>query len=142
VNPFQSLSQYEALVYTLPQSYPHITRSTLVVVRRGRGFAQLSGELLFVAGHRLVVSEILTWDGEAVVIQHYGYEIWLGSEKLYWYDSQPHPDDPSLASTHPHHKHIAPNIKHHRIPAPGLSFTEPNLPFLIEEIQTLAKQRE
>ena len=35
----------------------------------------------------------------------------------------------------PHHKHIPPNIKHHRIPAPNLSFTCPNLPFLIEEIE-------
>jgi hypothetical protein len=26
-------------------------------------------------------------------------------------------------------------IKHHRIPAPDLSFTRPNLPFLIEEIK-------
>lgn len=40
-----------------------------------------------------------------------------------------------LASTHPHHKHIPPDIKHNRIPAPGLSFTRPNLPFLIEEIE-------
>jgi len=141
VNPFQSLSQYEALVYTLPQSYSQITRSTLVVVRRGRGFAQLSGELLFADGHRLVVSEILSWDTGAIVIQHYGYEVWLGSEKLYWYDSQPHPDDSSLASTHPHHKHIAPNIKQHRIPAPGLSFTEPNLAFLIDEIGSRSEGR-
>ena len=29
-------------------------------------------------------------------------------------------------------------IKHHRIPAPQLSFTRPNLPVLIEEIQSLA----
>ncbi len=35
----------------------------------------------------------------------------------------------------PHHKHIPPDIKHHRIPAPGLSFQQPNLPFLIEEIE-------
>lgn len=56
-------------------------------------------------------------------------------DKLYWYDSWPHPNDPSLAETFPHHKHIPPNIKTHRVPAPGLSFGEPNLPFLIEEIQ-------
>ncbi len=37
--------------------------------------------------------------------------------------------------THPHHKHIPPDIKHNRVPAPGLSFTQPNLPFLIEEIE-------
>jgi len=40
-----------------------------------------------------------------------------------------------LASTHPHHKHIQPDIKHHRVPAPGISFSQPNLPFLIEEIE-------
>lgn len=28
-----------------------------------------------------------------------------------------------------------PDIKHHRIPAFNLSFTRPNLPFLIEEIE-------
>jgi len=30
---------------------------------------------------------------------------------------------------HPHHKHISPDLKHHRIPAPNLSFAQPNLPF-------------
>lgn len=49
--------------------------------------------------------------------------------------SQPHPNDPDLASTYPHHKHIPPDIKHRRIPAPNLSSTCPNLPFLIEEIE-------
>lgn len=68
-------------------------------------------------------------------IVSYGYEVWQGTEKLYWYDSQPHPDDLTLADTHPHHKHIPPDIKHHRLPVPGLSFTTPNLPFLIAEIE-------
>ena len=46
------------------------------------------------------------------------------------------PDPLASASVHtnPHHKHVPPDIKHHRIPAPDLSFTRPNLPFLIEEI--------
>jgi hypothetical protein len=30
---------------------------------------------------------------------------------------------------------VLPDIKHHRIPAPELSFTRPNLPFLIGEIE-------
>ncbi len=46
-----------------------------------------------------------------------------------------HPNDPTLASTHPHHKHIPPDIKYHRLPAPGLTFTAPNLPFLTGEIE-------
>jgi hypothetical protein len=45
--------------------------------------------------------------------------------------------DPALAATDPHHKHIPPDIKHHRIPAPDLSLTTPNLPFLIREIEQL-----
>ena len=53
------------------------------------------------------------------------------------YDSQAHPNDPTLAATHPHHKHIPPDIKHNRVPAPELSFTEPNLPFLLAEIGQL-----
>jgi hypothetical protein len=53
------------------------------------------------------------------------------------YDPQPHPNDPSLASTHPDHKHVPSDIKHNRIPAPGLSFTQPNLPLLIREIEQL-----
>lgn len=38
---------------------------------------------------------------------------------------------------HPHHKHIDPDIKHHRIPAPNMSFTQPNLAALIQEIEKL-----
>jgi hypothetical protein len=47
-----------------------------------------------------------------------------------------HPDIPDLQSTDPHHKHIPPDIKHHRIPAPWLSFTTPNLPQLVAEVET------
>lgn len=136
MNPFQSLPDYERFVYTLQRNYPEIVRSTLVVARRGVGLATLTGELLFENGHRLAVYEIFTWDDGPLLIQRYSYEVWHGSEKLYWYDPQPHPNEPSLASSHPHHKHIAPDIKQNRIPAPGLSFDKPNLPFLIEEIRS------
>lgn len=83
---------------------------------------------------RLGVREYLRLDRRPPRLLQYSYEIWCGDEKLYWYDSQPHPDDPALASTYPHHKHVPPDVKHHRIPAPELSFTQPNLPFLIAEI--------
>jgi len=33
------------------------------------------------------------------------------------------------------HKHIPPDIKRHRVPAPGIRFDQPNLPFLIREIE-------
>jgi hypothetical protein len=43
----------------------------------------------------------------------------------------------TLASTHPHHKHILPDIRNHRVPAPEMSFTRPNLPSLIAEVEEL-----
>jgi hypothetical protein len=137
MNPLQSLREYERLVYTLQGQYPHTLRSTLVVAQRGRLFAELTGELMFPGGHRLAVYERRAWDTGPLTIEGYSYKVWRGNEKLYWYDSQPHPADPTLASTHPHHKHIPPDIKHHRIPAPNLSFDTPNLPALIQEIESI-----
>ena len=81
-----------------------------------------------------MVRERLLFDRSPGVIDEYGYEVWRESERLYWYDSQPHPNDPALQSTHPHHKHLPPDIKHHRVPAPEMGFTKPNLPALIREI--------
>jgi hypothetical protein len=141
VTPFQSLPEYETFVYTLPQQFPSILRSTLIVARHGRLLAELNGELAFADGCRLVVYERLSWDAGLLAIEGYSYEVWHGSEKLYWYDSQPHPNDPTLSSTDPHHKHIQPDIRHHRIPAPDLSFAAPNLPFLIQEIESTLLER-
>lgn len=135
MSPFQSLFEYERFVYTLQQRHASVLQSTLTVARRSRGIATLVGELHFAHGYRLVVSEILTWDEGRLLIERYGYEVWQGGEKLYWYDPQPHPNEPALASTHPHHKHVPPDIKRHRIPAPGLRFDGPNLPQLIDEIE-------
>jgi hypothetical protein len=137
VNPYQSLREYEEFVYTLRQRFPAIESSTLVVVRRAARIVTVSGELSFARGYRLVVRERLTFDAGPLVLARYGYEIWRDHEKLAWYDSQPHPNDPSLSTTDPHHKHIPPDIKHHRVPAPDLSFTQPNLPFLIQEIKQM-----
>ncbi len=136
MTPFSSLREYERFVYTLQQQFPSIAHSTLVVIRRGRQFAELSGELAFAGEYRLVVYERLTWDAGPLTIEGYSYEAWHGGEKLYWYDSQPHPHDPALASSHPHHKHVPPNAKHQRIPASDLSFTASNLPFLTREIES------
>lgn len=137
MNPFQSLRNYEEFIYTLTHHYPTILSSTLVVFQRGASLVMVVGELHFRAGYRLVIRERLTMDRDGLTIMRYGYEAWRGKEKLYWYDSQPHPDNPLLRSTHPHHKHVPPDIKHNRIPAPGLSLTQPNLPPLITEIEGL-----
>jgi len=127
MRPFQSLRDYERFVYSLTAQFQRIVRSTLVVVQRGRYFAELSGEVIFPDGYRMSVYERLSWGIGPFAIDGYGYEVWRGSEELYWYDSQPHPNDPTLAISEPHHKHIPPDIKHNRVPAPELGFDRPNL---------------
>lgn len=138
MNPFASLREYERFVYTVRQLFPSVKSSDLVVIPRGRRTAILRGELIFESGYRLAVRERLSSDNGTLEIESYGYEIWHGSDKIAWYDSQPHPNDLVLQSSHPHHKHIPPDIKHNRIPAP-MSFAQPNLPVLIEEIEALVR---
>lgn len=135
MNHFRSLRDYEQFIYTIRQTYPTIETSTLVVVRRSALVAILRGDLTFDNHLRLVVWERITLEDKSLRIEIYGYEVWHNDEQLYWYDSQPHPNNPDLALNHPHHKHVPPDIKHNRIPAPELSFDRPNLPFLIAEIE-------
>lgn len=141
-DPFRSSEDYELFLYTLPERHLSIRRSTLIFVRRGHSLARVAGEISFDREVRLVVLERLVFDRLPLAIDGYGYEVWKGNEKLYWYDPQPHPNEGSLQSTHPHHKHVPPDIKHNRIPAPGMSFDKPNLPFLIQEIEALLKKIE
>ena len=158
-DPLISPETYQTFIYTLREHYPSILQSTLVYIPSGALFGRAEGILFFDQGIILCVQEILNF--ELGVIKGKGYEAsrphvspdspdfpvaaeycqagYPHKNKLYWYDSFPHPNDPSLAATHPHHKHIPPDIKHHRIPAPELSFTRPNLPFLIREIEQLLK---
>jgi len=119
------------------EQFPSVCHSTVTLVRMGVSLARRSGELHFDQEIRFVVRERLLYHRLPAVIDWYGYEARPGAEKLYWYDSLPHPNDPTLQSTHPHHKHIPPDIKHHRIPAPEMSFSRPKLPALIREIETI-----
>lgn len=153
-DPLDSPGSYGTFIYSLPDHYPRIASSTLVYISSGALFGRVEGRVFFPGEIVLCVQEFINF--ELNVIEGYGYEvsrslISLGAEtapstaeyckasyphkeKLYWYDSFPHPLDPTLASTDPHHKHVPPDINHHRVPASDLSFTRPNLPFLIEEI--------
>ena len=134
-NPLRTPEDYELYIYSLLEYYPHLKQSTLTFMRTGASIARVSGELIFEENFRLVVRERLIFDRLPISLDSYSYEIWRFDEKIAWYDPQPHPDDPSLRATFPHHKHIPPDIRHHRVPAPELSFTEPNLSFLIREIE-------
>lgn len=141
-NPLRSAQDYEFFIYSLASEFPSIQHSAVTFVRRGATLARVTGEIVFDHGFRLIVRERLSFDLLPGQIEGYGYELWQDDQKLCWYDSQPHPDDPSLQSTHPHHKHIPPDIKHHRVPAENMSFHQPNLPALIREIELLLEARE
>jgi hypothetical protein len=133
---FRTPEDYELYLYTLAEKFPSIKRSTITFIRLGSTLARVAGELYFEGDIRLVVRERVLYHRLPIIVDWYGYEVYRGDEKLYWYDSQPHPDDETLHNTHPHHKHIPPDIKHNRVPAANMSFSEPNLPTLIAEIES------
>ena len=119
-----TLEVYEELIYDIPNQFPSVRYSTLVLIRLDPLTAVVRGELFFEDDIYLRVREVLDFDGG--FLQTYSYEVYRGDEQLYWYDDWPHPEIPELTSTHPHHKHVPPDLKHHRVPAPRLSFDHPN----------------
>ena len=112
-----------------------VVHSTIVAWSNSRFTGTAEGELHFIKGYRLRLREEIDFDNG--LITSYGYEVDRYDDRLYWYDDFPHPDDQTLRSTYPHHKHVPPEIRHHRVPALELSFNRPNLPFLIQEIENL-----
>ena len=86
--------------------------------------------------HGLEIRVVEVLDFKNGRIQRYSYTVYRGDEKVRWYDSEPH-REPELASTFPHHRHEPPDIKHNRKPAPGISFSEPNLPTLIADCMAI-----
>lgn len=133
-NPLGSLADYS---YFLAEtmSRPSVLRSTIRVWSSSPFTGTAEGEATFANGVRLRMREELDFaDG---LLTSYGYEVYRGTERLYWYDDFPHPEESALASTFPHHKHVPPDIRRNRIPAPNLQFTSPNLIAIIEEIESL-----
>ena len=129
--PLQSLAAYSHFVAELLDR-SGVERST-VVVRSASPYTGIAeGEVHFSHGIRL---RLRGADFDAGLITSYGYEVYRHDERLYWYDDFPHPNNATLATTFPHHKHVPPDIKHNRIPAPEMSFSRPNLPILLQEIE-------
>ncbi len=135
--PLNSLTDYSRFVADLLHR-PTIKRSTVAVWSDSRHTGVAEGEVFFSNNIRLRLREEL--DFYAGLITSYGYEVYRGSERLFWYDDFPHPNDPDLVSTYPHHKHVPPDIKHNRISTPDISFNQPNLPVLIQEIEEITEK--
>ncbi len=130
--PLQSLAAYSHFVAAL-LGRSGAERSRVVVWPASPYTGIAEGEVHFSHGIRLRLREELDFD--AGLITSYGYEVYRHDERLYWYDDFPHPNNATLATTFPHHKHVPPDIKHNRIPAPEMSFSRPNLPILLREIE-------
>jgi len=135
-NLLNSLAQYSRFLADLLHR-PTVERSTVLVWSDSPYTGVAEGEVFLSNDIRLRLREEL--DFHAGLITSYGYEIYRDSQRLYWYDDFPHPNDPNLASTFPHHKHVPPDIKHNRISAPEINFNRPNLPVIIREIEELSK---
>ena len=134
--PLKSLDEYSRFIAELIDR-SGIEHSTVTVwsVSKYTGIAE--GEIFLINEYRFRMREEIDFDEG--LITSYGYEVYRGDNRLYRYDDFPHPNDSSLASTHPHHKHVPPDIKHNRKPAPAISFSRPNLPELLREIEELIK---
>ena len=135
---FPTRTEYELLLYRVQEDFPDVVGSTLRLYGTSALTAIVEGSLHLRNGLEVRVVEIV--DFKVGSIRHYSYTIFRGEEEVRWYDPQPHADNPDLASTFPHHRHEPPDIKHNRKPAPGISFTGPNLPTLIADCLALEKE--
>jgi hypothetical protein len=102
-----SRPEYEALVYGLLDAYPEVIGSTLRLYSTSALTATVEGSLHLRNGLELRIVEAL--DFKSGCIRRYSYTVYRSGEKIRWYDSEPHPEDPRLASTFPHHLHEPPD---------------------------------
>lgn len=130
-----SIAAYSQAIYAFLDSSVTVRRHTVRIYSRGAQVGVLEGQIEFERELVLRVFERLDFARQRILA--YSYEVWQGQQQLYWYDPQEHPANAALAGSFPHHKHVPPDIKHHRIPAPELSFTQPNIPALVEEVERL-----
>jgi hypothetical protein len=98
--PFPSRADYETLLYNLLQQYAdHILASTVHLYSTSALTVRVTGSIQFISGLELRVAEFV--DFLSGRIRDYSYTVYLGAEKIRWYDPQPHPDNPALAATFP-----------------------------------------
>lgn len=133
---FPTRTEYENFLYHIQGAFPEVAASTLHLYSTSALTAIVEGSVHLHGGLEIRIIEVLDFRGGC--IRSYSYTILRGDEKIRWYDPQPHPDNPELASTFPHHRHEPPDIKLNRRPAPGISFSAPNLPALIADCLAMA----
>jgi hypothetical protein len=85
----RSLQNYSAFITEVLQR-PSVKGSTLAVWSASPYTGVAEGEVLLEGGYRLRMREELDFDSG--LITSYGYEVYRGEERLYWYDDFPHPN--------------------------------------------------
>ncbi len=126
-----SRTEYEHYLYVLLPQHPQVVRSTLRLFTNSVTTGIIRGQIELNNNLVIRVFEFLDFADETIL--EYSYAVYDGEEKIRWYDAQPHPENPILKSTFPHHYHTSPEIKHNRQPAHGISFHKPNLPVVISD---------
>ncbi len=130
-----SRSEYEHYLYVQLPQQAEVVRSTLRLYTNSATTSIVRGQIELVNGLTVQVFEFIDLADETLL--EYSYAVYEGDEKIRWYDAQPHPENPVLKQTFPHHFHAAPDIKHNRQPAPGISFDSPNLLTIINDCLAL-----
>ena len=136
VSTLSSHTAYSQSLYRLVTDRSTVESHTIAVYTVGQTVGIVRGEIKFYTGHTLRVFEQVDFLEKRIL--KYSYEVYFKDEQLWWYDPMPHPHIPALQDNHPHHKHVPPDIKHNRILALDISFIEPNLPYLVSEVENLS----
>lgn len=132
---FPTRPEYEALLYRIPTEYPEVASSTLHLYSTSALTAIVRGELRLQNDLQIRIVEVLDFKKRQIVT--YSYTVLHSETRIRWYDPQPHPENPALQPTFPHHFHTEPDIKHNRQPAHGISFAHPNWAQLIADCARL-----
>lgn len=130
-----SRSEYEHYLYVLLPQHAQVVRSTLRLFTNSAATSMVRGQIEL--DNNLVIRVFEYIDLADETFLEYSYAIYEGEEKIRWYDAQPHPENPTLKPTFPHHFHSPPDIKHNRQPAHGISYSQPNLPAIIADCLAL-----
>ncbi len=124
-----NIDHYSDFIYSLPDKFFEITAARIDLFTIGQNLLKITGIIYFPDGIELRFQERIN-----IEAARYQNEVPKNEQRIYYYDPQPPPNDPDLASTFPHHKQVPSDIKHHRKPAHNISFDQPNLPVEIQEI--------
>ena len=129
------IGSYSAFIYALAERHPEVINSRLILVPIGATLAKVEGRIECRGNLRVEVFELIDFADHR--IRTYSYEVFVGEEKVCWYDHWEHPEIPALRTTFPHHQHRLPDLRNNRVPAPGISFRSPNLDVVLADLRAL-----